>query len=176
MRGYSLSALVENLFKIVYPVGIYLDFDRVVDPNALFPGTTWVQVLDTRIHRGSTANSVGTAFGQIGYISGSDSVSIAIANLPAHSHTMNHTHSASSGAAGAYTTTLNFGGAYVDSGNNTGNQVPRWGSNKAIATAANHEHTITVNQFTGNTGASGSGTALSVSNPYRLVSRWKRTA
>lgn len=190
MRGYSLGALTRDLFKLVFPVGIYLDFDRVVDPNVLFPGTTWEQVLDARLNRPSTSNVVGTAAGQIGAVAGADSVVLTIANLAAHSHSMAHTHvmthghTGSTGSDGAYTTTLNFGGNYVDSGNNTGNQVPRWGSNKAIATAADHTHTVAINNFTGstggssaaNTGTAGSASAVNITNPCRYVARWKRIA
>lgn len=43
---------------------------------------------------------------------------------------------------GAHTHSMNYGANYVDSGNNTGNQVPRWTSVSNTSSAGNHAHTV----------------------------------
>lgn len=107
MVGMSLDYLVKNLYDMLYPVGICIDFDtETVDPNVAFPGTTWVRIADNRY---MVAGSSGTA-GQTG---GSSTLTISLGNLPSHSHTMAHTHSIShnhgtvtSSSSGAHTHTV----------------------------------------------------------------------
>lgn len=85
--GMSLDYLINSIYDRIYPVGICLDFDTEgANPNTLFPGTTWVRIVDNRY---TMAGSGGTA-GQVG---GSIEFRIGVANLPSHSHTMAHTHS-----------------------------------------------------------------------------------
>ena len=45
-RGYSLGAFVKEVYNLVYPVGICIDFDNATNPNTAFPGTTWTQITD----------------------------------------------------------------------------------------------------------------------------------
>lgn len=110
--GMSLDYLVKNLYDMLYPVGICIDFDtESVNPNTAFPGTTWVRISD-----GAYVVASGVSAGTI---AGSNSFTIGVANLPAHSHTMAHTHSIAhnhgtitSSSAGAHTHTIsgNTGG------------------------------------------------------------------
>ena len=86
-RGYSLGAFVKEVYNLVYPVGICIDFDNATNPNTTFPGTTWVQVTDGLAYRAAISNVVGSGAGQIGSVQGSDTATLAEANLPAHSHT-----------------------------------------------------------------------------------------
>lgn len=125
-RGYSLGALTRDLFKIIYPVGIILDFDRVVNPNTLFPGTTWVQVTDGLLARAATSNVAGTTVGQIGSTVGSDNVTLAVGHMPAHSHTSAaHTHTSA-----AHTHTWSGTTSSFDYGD------------KSAASAGAHTHTV----------------------------------
>ena len=87
-------ARMSEIYKQVYPVGAIYTCVNSVNPNTLFPGTTWSQITDGRSLRSSTNNTVGTASGNIGETGGADSVSIGVGNLPAHSHTIAHTHDA----------------------------------------------------------------------------------
>lgn len=86
-----------DVFDVVYPIGIVLQFDNATNPNNSFTGTSWVQIIDGRAVRAATSVAVGTELGQIGAIIGEDEVTIAVANLPSHTHNMrNHTHSIAS--------------------------------------------------------------------------------
>lgn len=92
--GWDEYARMSEIYKQVYPVGAIYACVNSVNPNTLFPGTTWTQITDGRSLRSSTNNTVGTASGNIGETGGSDSVSIAVGHLPSHSHTIAHTHDA----------------------------------------------------------------------------------
>lgn len=92
---------VSLLYKQIYPVGIELHFATSVNPNSLFPGTTWTQITDGRVIRGAVTNSTGgnTANGDIGTIGGNESMTLGTNHLPGHthevpvhSHTIAHTH------------------------------------------------------------------------------------
>lgn len=91
--GWSFNEFVEQIYNIVYPIGICLDFDDYVDPNVKFPGTVWTQITDGRCVRAATTKTAGTVQGQIGSIVGSDVAKLVADNLPAHAHSMQqHTH------------------------------------------------------------------------------------
>lgn len=107
-RGYSLGGLINDLYNLVYPVGICIDFDNATNPNTTFPGTTWVQILDNRVVRTSTSATVGTSPGQIGAIAGNDTITLVEANLPKHVHWIDHSHGMyfNSGGGGAHQHTV----------------------------------------------------------------------
>lgn len=83
----------DTIYKAIYPIGIVLQFDNATNPNNMFTGTVWEQIDDGRSARAATSPEVGTTAGQIGSVAGSDTATIAVANLPGHTHGMqNHTH------------------------------------------------------------------------------------
>ncbi|WAX24595.1 tail fiber protein [Escherichia phage vB_EcoM_DE15] len=91
---WKLQIDASNIFNTIYPIGIVLQFDNATNPNNSFPGTVWEQILDGRSARSATSAEAGTTAGQIGSTGGSDTASLAVANIPGHTHGMqNHTHS-----------------------------------------------------------------------------------
>lgn len=83
----------NNIYDAIYPLGIVLQFDNATNPNNMFTGTVWEQIDDGRSARAATSPEAGTTAGQIGSVAGSDTATIAVANLPGHTHGMqNHTH------------------------------------------------------------------------------------
>lgn len=76
-----------TIYNTVYPIGICVQFDANVNPNTAFPGTTWAQIVDGRqVRAAENAAAIGTT-------GGSDTVVLAEANLPAHTHTVaTHSH------------------------------------------------------------------------------------
>lgn len=83
----------NNIYNAIYPIGIVLQFDNATNPNNAFTGTVWEQIVDGRSARAATGPQAGKTAGQIGSVAGSDTASIAVANLPGHTHGMqNHTH------------------------------------------------------------------------------------
>lgn len=78
----------SGLLDMVYPVGsIYLTMDRM-NPGVLLGGT-WTQILDRFLLASGYQNQ------DEGITGGSFSKTITAANLPSHSHTINHTHDSS---------------------------------------------------------------------------------
>lgn len=99
----------NNIYNAIYPIGIVLQFDNATNPNNMFTGTVWEQIVDGRSARAATGPQAGETAGQIGSVAGSDTATIAVANLPGHTHGMqNHTHSiAAHSHTMAHTHTIN---------------------------------------------------------------------
>lgn len=84
---------MNNIYDAIYPIGIVLQFDNATNPNNKFTGTVWEQITDGRSARAATGPEAGATVGQVGSVEGSDTVTIAVSNLPGHTHGMqNHTH------------------------------------------------------------------------------------
>lgn len=197
--------LTDNIiYNAVYPVGICIQFDANVNPNTAFPGTTWAQIVDGRqVRAAENAAAIGTT-------GGSDTVTLAEGNLPVHTHTvathshtiathshtmaqhshtvdshahsMEHGHTASSGAAGAHTHLIVNGATGTGTGNTLDNSNYLMGAQTTLTgqgagytdyvlrgnttapdrglsnSAGSHAHTITVNNMSGNTGVVSPGT------------------
>jgi hypothetical protein len=85
------------------------------------------------------------------------------ANLPSHTHTINHDHaSVNSGTSGAHTHTHRQS---IGSGSNVVFQVSAANQNAALGSglidsAGAHTHSVDLPNFTGTSGATGSGTAV----------------
>lgn len=133
---WKLQIDALNVFNTVYPIGIVLQFDNATNPNNSFPGTVWEQILDGRSARAATSAEAGTTAGQIGSTGGSDTATLAVANLPGHTHGMqNHTHGiAAHSHTMAHTHSINH-----DHG--------------AVNTNSTGAHTHSVSGSTNNTGA-----------------------
>ena len=183
-RGYSLGAFVKEVYNLVYPVGICIDFDNGTNPNSTFPGTTWVQITDGMAYRAAISNVVGSGAGQIGSARGSDTTTLAEANLPAHSHTsaahshtIAHTHNighnhgtVTAASAGAHTHYVS--GTAASAGDHTHTvDIPTYAGNSGGSSA-----TVSGSTTPGNTGSVGSGAAFNVMNRSHYYARWKRTA
>lgn len=147
----------NNIYNAIYPIGIVLQFDNATNPNNVFTGTVWEQITDGRAARAATSPEVGTTAGQISSVAGSDTSTIAVANLPGHTHGMqNHTHGiAAHSHTMAHTHTINHDHGGVNT-NSTGEHAHLLSGN----TTANgdHSHSITVCE------ADGSGAAIADSD------------
>lgn len=95
MKGWSFSALTKALralafwdpvdvYKAIYPVGICVMFADESNPNTAFPGTTWLQITDSATVRAAVGAGIGA-------VTGSDSVTLSVGNLPAHNHSWSGT-------------------------------------------------------------------------------------
>lgn len=125
-----------NPIDMLYPVGIVTWFAQNKDPNSLFPGTKWKYIGENRTIR--LANADGSDVNTTG---GSDSVTLAVGNIPAHGHAFSG--STSSFDHGTKTT------SFFDYG---------W---KQTDTQGAHSHTYSAPSYPGGNGASGSQFALS---------------
>lgn len=153
---------LANLISLAYPISSIFISVSSTNPGTSLGFGTWVAFGTGRMLVGIDTGD--TSFDVVEETGGAKTVTIAQANLPnistgagtAHAHVQTQ----GTGATG------NFSTAPIDnSSGGTGGTV-------AVTTAANS--TATENAHTHSLG--GSGTALSVMNPYIVVYMWKRTA
>ena len=219
-----------------FPVGSVFFTAINNNPSELLGYGTWELIGKGRTILGATSSDEGEETG------GSMSKSIALTNLPSHTHSIpghthsipshthqvpahnhtassssagSHNHSASSASAGSHNHAFNMG----DNRGNSGTGIVAWESGdvnerrlieynkffpstKAIQSAGNHAHGITVNNGgahshtitvnnkaafntgaysgtsgsggSGTTGAQGKGTALDITPSYIKLFIWKR--
>jgi len=202
----------------LYPVGIVVWFAQNKNPNTLFPGTTWTYIGENKTIRLGKAD--GTDIMTTG---GADSVTLAVGNLPAHSHTFSvNTSSFDYGTKTSSTfdygskqtngfdygtkttnTTGNHqhtitpalsGGGNITSANLTwsgpASTMTGWAGDHAhtVAIGAHdhwvgigaHNHTVALGAHThsvsGTTANTGSGAAISITNPFIKLMGWYRSA
>lgn len=153
----------------IYPVGIVTWFNSNVDPNTALPGLTWTY-LNNGV--GRTIRIAAANGSDVATTGGSDSVTLAVGNLPSHTHSFSATTSSFDyGTKGTNSTgghTHSGSGSTSTNGNHT-HYIAAWngtgvGGNKmssyAVASraggsntdaAGNHSHTFSVS--TNNAGA-----------------------
>ena len=164
----KIAAAITNSTDLskIYPVGIVTFFASNVNPNTAFAGTTWTYLTNGNQRTIRVAQPDGSDVGAVG---GSDSRSIAVGNLPSHTHSFsgtvsthnhgniatwtagNHSHSCSgsTAAAGAHNHTAFALGWQMGWGYPGGNQNM---GEYAKPTSTNGEHAHT---FSGTTNATG---------------------
>lgn len=121
-----------------------------------------------RLPMGASATKVLAATG------GSETVTLSTANLPSHSHTMNHGHDASSNNAGSHTHEVARSvavGSVSTAARGAANNTDPLNTDSA----GSHSHTVTVDNFSGSTGNTGSGTAITIIPKYVALNYLIRT-
>lgn len=153
---------LADLLSLAYPVGSIYTAVVSTNPATLLGFGTWAAFGAGRMMVG--LNSGDTDFDTAEETGGAKTVTIAQANLPnistgagtAHSHVQTQ----GTGATG------NFSTAPIDtSSGGTGGTVATTVAANSTQSESAHTHSL-----------GGSGTALSVMNPYIVVYMWKRTA
>ncbi|ACH88982.1 putative tail fiber protein [Erwinia phage phiEa21-4] len=164
---YVTAKVVNDLYKMIqgmYPIGHRIYTDNSANPSTYIPVGTWALTGQGRVSvgydAGNSSRPAGTKFG-------SSTVTIDVANLPAHTHGVtvtggNHSHGASGSTTGAgahnhvasgntgyagdhnhtYTTTRQGGG-------NPGNHVGHGSNeihytNEATGVAGGHTHYVSL--------------------------------
>lgn len=125
----------------IYPVGMVTLFASNVNPNVAFAGTTWAYLANGQFRTIRIASSTGEDVGSVG---GSDSKSIAVGNLPSHTHSFSATTSAFDyGSKGTSTNGWHghsFSGSTAGAGahNHTISGITQFGNAGANVTMANN--------------------------------------
>ena len=126
----------------IYPVGIVTWFNSNVDPNTALPGLTWTY-LNNGV--GRTIRIAAANGSDVATTGGSDSVTLAVGNLPSHTHSFSAT-----------TSSFDYG----TKGTNTTGRHTHSGSG-STSTAGNHSHYIPAWNGTGAGGNKMSSYAVS---------------
>ena len=106
----SITNLTNNMItaKDIYPVGALFLAMGNVNPNNLFSGTTWQRQSGGVLYIGNGSNDGTTV--------GNDSVTLSLANMPSHNHSVTPTGSVSlSGSGNVNTTPLTGAPQLLDS-------------------------------------------------------------
>ncbi|AUE22482.1 tail fiber protein [Salmonella virus VSe102] len=141
----------------IYPVGIVTWFNSNVNPNTALPGLTWTY-LNNGV--GRTIRIAAANGSDVATTGGSDSVTLAVGNLPSHTHSFSattssfdygtkttnttgaHTHSVSGSTnnTGAHTHTV--GGRYGGDSIGGKQRVQVSGTEQVSSSAGAHAHTV----------------------------------
>lgn len=164
-----------ELYDLIYPVGIVVEFENSTDPNTVFPGTTWIMTQKGQVAVGAgdyweNGTKYTYALGDTG---GEVKHPLSDDELPSHGHSAscstngNHYH----GTYGdVYSNTNNSMGVYDSSSKHGGLNGFDWDNVLAKTTTdGNHSHTITI-------GATGGNVPHENRQPYKVVAKWLRTA
>lgn len=147
-----------------WPVGSLYIGTTPENPATVLGVGTW-----SRYGKGKTLVSLDenqTEFNAVDKTGGSKTITLAVTNLPAHYHSMNHDHPSASVQI-RYADNAQGGGdtmKVTDVGGATGGG----GSSKAAS--------INIPAYSGSTGSTGSATPVASLNPYIVVYVWRRTA
>lgn len=182
-RSITVEVLLNAMFNMRYPIGKVEWFANDVNPNTIWTDSTWARIPGN----GRTirlANATGSDVLQTG---GSDELKITEANIPSHSHQVNLNTSSydygtkATNAAGNHTHPVlgTFGsdtaGKYVGGANRIAA-----GESHVTEGSGNHAHTVAIGAHTheinGDTGKSGSGVPVNITNSFIKLAGWYRTA
>ena len=183
----SAEPLFETprVVRQIFPVGAIYISASPTNPSEFFGGT-WEQITGRFLLSADTSHAAGTT-------GGAASHTLTQAELPAHAHSLAnhthtvpaHTHSASTASAGAHTHSIARWMQATPTEGGTGRLAQgSIDSSYVTSKAGAHTHSVTVASkpafntaaASGNTGSTGSGTAISMMPPYLAVYMWKRTA
>ena len=183
----DLATLQTTIINKIYPVGsIYISYNST-NPGTLFGGT-WENYGNGRVLKGINSGTAGTT-------GGSETVTLSMTNIPAHTHTYDkanantdsHTLTIDEMPAHTHEITSPNGPVYTDYLSTTTGKRVLISERSTVSDAINriaaastgggggHTHPITTTST--NTGSAGSSTptAISVQDPYITVYMWRRT-
>lgn len=156
-----------------WPVGSIFMGATAVNPATLLGGGTWVRWGQGRVP--VSQDSGQTEFDTLEETGGSKTHTLTSAEMPAHTHSINHDHGVVTSSDDAHSHTVsaqnNFGAGGVAVAGGTG------GLDGTRNTSSDtHNHTVDLPAFTGTSGSTGSGGAHNNLQPYIVCYMWKRTA
>jgi hypothetical protein len=183
---YARSAIAQLRRDMVavaanqaWPVGSIYISTVSTNPATLLGVGTWTAFGTGRTLIG--INSGDVDFDTVEETGGAKTHTLTEANLAAHDHAIDHNHASfNSGDDGGHVHTLKYPGGFADPGAGghffAVRQVDAGSSVNGTDTEPDHNHTVDVPNYTGDSGSAGSGTAVTHLPPYIVTYMWKRTA
>lgn len=158
----------------IFPIGYIYMSVLSTNPGTLFGGGTWVRIGQGRVLVGQDATQ--TEFDTVEETGGEKTHTITSAELPAHTHAIDHNHPAElSEVGGAHAHSLvRKAGAGTSNGVVRGNGTAE--ADGTTQAATEHQHNVNLPLFEGTSGSTGGGTPANNLQPYLVVYMWKRTA
>lgn len=156
---------------IYYPIGSYYETsDSTFNPNNEWGGT-WELEAEGLVHIGAGSNYIiGATGGEATHL-----LTAAESGVPAHNHTMSHTHGTGSSDYNNFVTASgDVTNDAVSALSGSGYKIPH-----VVESLAFNQKTATGSPSSGNTGNNTASNASSAHNnmqPYTVVNRWHRTA
>lgn len=183
-RSVTAGVLRSFMVNAIHPVGVTLFFATNQNPNNLFPNTRWQRINGY----GRTIRLANEGMSDVLQTGGSDSVTLSVDNIPSHSHEFSGNTSGFD--YGTKTTSANGKHSHNIPGNITtqdgntnaiaGGRVGIWTANKQTTENGSHNHSVQIgshsHSFSGATGASGGGQAVSTKNQYINLIAWYRVS
>ncbi len=164
----QLTNLQTTILNKVYPVGSIFISTSNTNPGTLFGGT-WEAYGNGKVLRGTTSTS-----GQTG---GSENVTLSVANLPSHNHSIPSLTGTATGGNHRHLLTKNVYNVDV-----TGSRSVSVGTGYAgvffdgtYYSDYSGDLSLSVSTNASKTGATGTATSFSVLDPYITVFMWRRT-
>lgn len=161
-----LSKLAVDVFSRLYPIGsVYINATDSTNPATLLGFGTWEAFGKGRVMVGKADD--GT-FGSAGTELGTETETLTVAQMPAHSHSgsTNHTGDHTHGFTRDMVVTSGSG-VHRSYTAGSGQQFA-WNSAAGMSAAGGHSHTVTV-------GNQGGGEAHNNIQPSVVVYAWRRT-
>jgi microcystin-dependent protein len=155
---------------------LMLDGQAYANADTLYPNL-WAVVpvswkSGTTMTLPNAADRVLMGGGVLGALGGANSRTLAIANLPVHGHTINHGHaSVNTSTIGGHQHTMQFNMQENTSGGGTLPRLAGAGTTAQYNTGGDgdHYHTVDLGIYSGNSGNTGSGTALDTTPAHLRV-------
>lgn len=178
----TLTAFLDAARDRLYEPGEVHFFAVSVDPNERYAGQSWVRVPGV----GKTIRLAAADDLDLLAEGGSDSVTIAKANLPATALSLTGTASSvdlgtkTAAAAGGHTHAIDSGTGVGDVTTNFTNGDAVAGTQVNTSSAGSHTHDVVLGSHShtvsGSTENMGSGTALNVTNQFVKLAAWYRVS
>jgi hypothetical protein len=165
----TAEQMAQAMYNKIYPIGSLYWSSSPTNPQTLFGGT-WTQVKDKFILAAGDTYQAGTSGGSASYTPGGTvndrSITLQVANIPKHAHSIS-ARTVNTGSSGGHSHTYTYPN-WVKGAEGSGAKM-EVGKTKSYGTwdtggTGNHSHDVTIPAH--NTNESGSGTAFSHDHPF----------
>ena len=171
-----------ELYDLIYPVGIVVEFENSTDPNTVFPGTTWIMTQKGQVAVGAGDYwENGTKYTYtLGDTGGEVKHQLTVDELPSHRHSLafgmtniSFSFSIRSQSKNAANVLAGTNTTVTRREHNSGNAVEPSSAGSWYRDELSFSKNITPSATLGSTGGNG---LHENRQPFKVVAKWLRTA